>query len=160
MLHKNPLQTILRRIFRIECDKKCNNLPDEKRITVVCSQAESRVIDREAPVSHPRYAFSQIDKGKMEEGKAIRHMVSPSETDFNGHMNNRRYVSIAMSVLLPLVKENESIQELHVKYLSESRAGDVLQCRTSNESGRINVFIHKDAGVLACQVETQWSKCI
>ena len=44
MLHKNPSQISLRGIFRIGCDKKCNNLVTEKQSTVVYSQAESRVI--------------------------------------------------------------------------------------------------------------------
>ena len=59
----------------------------------------------------------------------VEHRVNPINLDFNGHVNNRTYVSIAMQSAEQAFMDAYAIRCLSVHWLNESFLGDTLTCR-------------------------------
>lgn len=106
-------------------------------------------------VPHRRFAFPPFT---CNDGMLMtEHTVSALETDFNGHMNNRDSVRLAMSLTRPEWIVNRTIRELHVKFLRECRSGEKLSCLCRNHShGLIDALLAKPDGTSVCQIATIW----
>ena len=127
------------------------------RKPVPCSEVERFMAqyDPQNRVSHPRYHF--FNEGKFGDTAKTEHRVTRLETDFNGHMNNRDYLRLALSVIDPAASAGRTIREIHLKFLQECVAGEMLDCLCDvGEGGEITIRIAKPDGTPACLVSTVW----
>ena len=93
----------------------------------------------------------------------IEHRVNPINLDFNGHVNNRTYLSIAMQSADEVFMDAHAIRCLTIHWLKETFLGDTLLCRLSllpNETGEsgchyLHSITRNDAGT-AAQVYSEW----
>jgi len=68
-------------------------------------------------------------------GQADRRTVRFTDLDWNGHMNNCRYLDWVADTLPGSFHESHSIKEFSVSYLSEAREGDgvILHCELTED---------------------------
>ena len=59
----------------------------------------------------------------------LEHRVNPINLDFNGHVNNRTYLSIAMQSADEPFMDAYAIRCLTIHWLKETFLGDTLLCR-------------------------------
>ena len=59
----------------------------------------------------------------------IEHRVNPINLDFNNHVNNRTYLSIAMQSADEAFMDTHAIRCLTIHWLRETFLGDTLLCR-------------------------------
>ena len=111
--------------------------------------------DPQNHVPHRRFAFPPFT---CSDGILMaEHTVSSLETDFNGHLNNRDSVRLALSLARPEWIANRTIRELHVKFLRECRTGEKMSCRCRNRGqGDIDALLVKHDGTPVCQIATIW----
>lgn len=80
----------------------------------------------------------------------IAHRVNPINLDFNGHVNNRTYLHIAMQTVSGERVGNRRLQSLTIRWLRESFLGDTLICRmcqTEQADGYVHVISRGDTAV-------------
>lgn len=113
--------------------------------------------DEQNHVSHTRFPFPTAMSDDTAAGLFLEHVISSSETDFNGHMSNRDYVRLALSAIEPALIENRSILAFHVRFQQECHTGDTLSCHCQdNGEGHIDLFLTKPEGTAVCLVSTLW----
>ncbi len=93
----------------------------------------------------------------------FEHRVNPINLDFNGHVNNRTYLSIATQSANEQFMDTHAIQCLTIHWLRETFLGDTLQCRLQllpNESDkpayRYLHTISRNEMETAAQVYSEW----
>lgn len=59
----------------------------------------------------------------------MSHRVNPINLDFNGHVNNRTYLSIAMQTVSGDFAQKQRLSRLTIRWQHETFLGDTLQCR-------------------------------
>jgi len=72
--------------------------------------------------------------------------VNPINLDFNGHVNNRTYLNIAMQTVSNEILGSRKLQSLTIRWLRETFLGDTLVCRmwlTEQDNALLHV-ISKD----------------
>lgn len=70
----------------------------------------------------------------------IEHRVNPINLDFNGHVNNRTYLSIAMQTVSADFAQNRQLRSLTIRWLRETFLGDTLICRMYDTAN--NTYLH------------------
>lgn len=95
--------------------------------------------------------------------QTIEHRVNPINLDFNGHVNNRTYVSIAMQMANEAFVDNYRIRRFTIHWLKETFLGDTLQCRLlqlSDESTASELcYLHTitcNNDKTAAQIYSEW----
>ena len=93
----------------------------------------------------------------------IEHRVNPINLDFNGHVNNRTYLSIAMQSADEAFMDAHAIRCLTIHWLKETFLGDTLICRLNllpNETDEpVYHYLHSIArndAETAAQVYSEW----
>lgn len=93
----------------------------------------------------------------------IEHRVNPINLDFNGHVNNRTYLSIAMQSADEAFMDAHAIRCLTIHWLKETFLGDTLLCRLTllpNETGEtVYHYLHtisRNNEETAAQVYSEW----
>ena len=80
----------------------------------------------------------------------IEHRVNNINLDFNGHVNNRTYLDIAMQTDTDNRVGGRRLQSLSIRWLHESFLGDTLICRlwqTEHEDRYLHVISKDDKAV-------------
>jgi medium-chain acyl-[acyl-carrier-protein] hydrolase len=107
-------------------------LPGKSGITV-------EGITRGCELATPR----SISPGALEE--VSQRMVSYSDLDRNGHMNNTRYLDWVCDLLPSSFHRNHGLKEFTVGYLAESREGQVLKLlRSQPGQGQIQLEAQRE----------------
>ena len=105
--------------------------------------ANSVIADR-LPIL-PEMTHDGHRKIRLPEGTTVRqqveHRVNPINLDFNGHVNNRTYLSIAMQTVSGDWAEQHSIRQISIRWLRETFLGDTLLCRLW-QTPEPNTFLH------------------
>ena len=93
----------------------------------------------------------------------IEHRVNPINLDFNGHVNNRTYLSIAMQSADEAFMDAHAIRCLTIHWLKETFLGDTLLCRLSllpNDTNEpVYHYLHtisRNDAETAAQVYSEW----
>ena len=71
----------------------------------------------------------------------VSHRVNPINLDFNGHVNNRTYLNIAMQTISDDRIGNRRLRSLTIRWLHETFLGDTLQCRLCTTATE-NAYVH------------------
>ena len=69
------------------------------------------------------------------------HRVNPINLDFNGHVNNRTYLNIAMQTVPKDFAGTRRLSSLTIRWLHETFLGDQLICRMYSAS-QDNTYLH------------------
>ena len=122
-------------------------------------QAQIPVLPEVTSESHKKRRF-------LAEGtplQQIEHRVNPINLDFNGHVNNRTYLSIAMQSADEAFMDTHAIRCLAIHWLKESFLGDTLTSRLSllpNEADEtVYHYLHtisRNDAETAAQVYSEW----
>ncbi len=122
-------------------------------------QAQIPVLPEVTSESHKKRRF-------LAEGtplQQIEHRVNPINLDFNGHVNNRTYLSIAMQSADEAFMDAHAIRCLTIHWLKETFLGDTLLCRLSllpNETDEtVYHYLHtisRNDAETAAQVYSEW----
>ena len=93
----------------------------------------------------------------------IDHRVNPINLDFNGHVNNRTYLSIAMQTADEDFLSTHTIRCLTIRWLKETFLGDTLQCRLfllpQDDDKNLYRYLHtisRNDEQTAAQVYSEW----
>ena len=82
----------------------------------------------------------RIPKG-LEIRHEVEHRVNPINLDFNGHVNNRTYLNIAMQTVTSDWTCNRKLRSLTIRWLHETFLGDTLVCRLW-QTEQPDAFLH------------------
>lgn len=103
--------------------------------------------------SHKKVRFSKPQSVDMQ----LVHRVSRLDLDFNYHVNNRSYVSIALLTMPDEVLATQTLTSLTVHWLHETYLDDTLTCKMSHiDDGS---YLHKltnAEGVVVCELMSRW----
>ena len=93
----------------------------------------------------------------------IEHRVNPINLDFNGHVNNRTYLSIAMQSADEAFMDEHAIRCLAIHWQKETFLGDTLECRLmlmpNDAADGVYRYLHtinRADGETAAQVYSEW----
>ena len=93
----------------------------------------------------------------------IEHRVNPINLDFNGHVNNRTYLSIAMQSADEAFMDTHNIRCIAIHWQKETFLGDTLLCcmyllpnQTEEKCYRYLHTINRNDGQTAAQVYSEW----
>ena len=82
--------------------------------------------------------------------RQAEHRVNPINLDFNGHVNNRTYLSIAMQTVSTDFAATRQLRRLTIRWLHETFLGDTLLCRmysTTQENTYLHIISKDDVTV-------------
>ena len=104
-------------------------------------------------VSHRKLRFPQTDHRLVH----IEHTVNYSDLDFNGHVNNRSYLNIAMQTASNDFLARFYADELVIHWLHETYLNEVMDCDLYEAEPKefINLLRKKD-GTPVAQVYSRW----
>ncbi len=99
-----------------------------------------------------------------EEGQscwALKNQFRSFDLDFNGHVNNLRYLSHALETIPTEIRSGLYLESLFIKFTSEAMLNDTVSslCVTGEES---NTLTHKlvspDGRIQYCALQTKWNE--
>lgn len=90
--------------------------------------------------------------------KQITHKVNQLDLDFNGHVNNRSYVSIAMLTVPDKFLTSHRTNRYVIHWLRESYLGETLTCtlRQVAEDAYVHLITRED-GEVAAEIFSVWA---
>ena len=85
------------------------------------------------------------------------HRVTPLDLDFNLHVSNRSYVSIALLTMPDHILATQTLTSLVVHWLHETYLGDTLTCcMAQTDDGRCLHTLTNERGTVVCQLMSRW----
>lgn len=103
--------------------------------------------------SHKKVRFPKSQSVNMQ----LEHRVSRLDLDFNYHVNNRCYVSIALLTMPDDVLATHTLTSLTVHWLHETYLDDTLTCKMSqaDEETYLHVLTNSE-GTAVCELMSHW----
>ena len=90
---------------------------------------------------------------------SLEHTMSLSDIDFNGHVNNKSYITVAEATLSDDFKKTHVLKHLRISFKRESFLGDTLSCSTFSTEMPLT-YLHRltkgDSAV--CDIQSCWEK--
>lgn len=86
-------------------------------------------------------------KARNELDLAYKRFVGYSDIDLNGHLNNSRFLDIALDSLGPDIHRNYDVMAVEVNYLGEAFMGDELHIyaeKSCQDECRVYIEVHND----------------
>jgi len=99
------------------------------------------------------------DKVSPDIFSSIEHRVNPLDLDFNGHMNNRRYVSMALLSFGQSTLSLKRPDRLGIRFLKEARLGDTLSAKTfamEESDSFVSKITLEGTSEEICRVTSHW----
>ncbi len=85
--------------------------------------------------------------------------VTPSDLDYNNHVNNIRYLIWLLSYLDPSYSREKEISELNIVFTGEARLGDDICLKSFLEDDRgLHSFVRIQDEREVCRMSTAWRK--
>ena len=92
--------------------------------------------------------------------KEVEHTVNVTDLDFNGHVCNRSYLSIAMATAPMDFIKTTTPKRFSIKFVRESFMGEVLTCKVYKAGDCDNVYWHSimnGDGKDICTIYSEWT---
>ena len=87
----------------------------------------------------------------------LEHRATLLDLDFNFHVSNRSYVSIALLTMPDEILASQSLSSLTVHWLHETYLDDTILCSMSRtEDGSYLHILTNSAGVVVCELLSKW----
>ena len=104
--------------------------------------------------SHKKIRFPKPQTFDMQ----MEHRATRLDLDFNFHVSNRSYVSIALLTMPDNVLASQALASLTVHWLHETYLDDTLTCRMSRtDDGCYLHTLTNSEGVVVCELMSRWS---
>ena len=85
------------------------------------------------------------------------HRATRLDLDFNFHVSNRSYVSIALLTMPEEVLASQTLSSLTIHWLRETYLDETLTCRMSRtEDGYYLHMLTNAEGAVACELMSRW----
>ena len=111
------------------------------------------VVPEMMTASHKKVRFPEAQSVVMQ----MEHRVTRLDLDFNYHVSNRSYVTLALLTMPDEVLATQTLASLTVHWLRETYLDDTLLCRTSlTADGSYLHTLTNAEGVTACELATRW----
>ena len=127
---------------------------DTKRLETTGFLADKLVVVPELmTVSHKKVRFPKAQSCDMQ----MEHRATRLDLDFNFHVSNRSYVSIAMLTMPEEVLASQTLSSLTVHWLRETYLDETLTCRMSRtDDGCYLHMLTNEEGVVVCELLSRW----
>ncbi len=127
---------------------------DTKRLETTDFLADKLVVVPELMTgSHKKIRFPKTQSFDM----LMEHRVTLLDLDFNFHVSNRSYVSIALLTMPEEVLASQSLSTLTVHWLRETYLDETLTCRMSRTDDGCYLHTLTDAeGAVVCELQSRW----
>ena len=103
--------------------------------------------------SHKKIRFPKAQAVDMQ----MEHRATRLDLDFNFHVSNRSYVSIALLTMPDEVLSSQSLTSVTVHWLHETYLDETLTCRMSClDDGRYLHMLTNTEGVVVCELMSCW----
>ena len=103
--------------------------------------------------SHKKVRFPKLQSCDMQ----MEHRATRLDLDFNFHVSNRSYVSIALLTMPDEVLASQTLKAITVHWLHETYLDETLICRMSRtEDGSYLHTLTNADGVVVCELMSQW----
>ena len=83
---------------------------------------------------------------------SIEHTVTRLDLDFNGHVNNRSYLNIAMLSTPDAVLAKQMLRHICIHWLRETYLGDVIRCELCCTDGPATEYVYTLRRADGCEV--------
>ena len=127
---------------------------DTKRLETTDFLADKLVVVPELmTVSHKKIRFPKSQSCDMQ----MEHRATRLDLDFNFHVSNRSYVSIALLTMPEEVLASQTLSSLTVHWLRETYLDEALICRMSRtDDGCYLHMLTNEEGVVVCELLSCW----
>ena len=127
---------------------------DTKRLETTDFLADKLVVVPELmTVSHKKVRFPKTQSFDMQ----MDHCATRLDLDFNFHVSNRSYVSIALLTMPEEVLASQTLSSLTVYWLRETYLDETLTCRMSRtDDGCYLHMLTNEEGVVVCELLSRW----
>ncbi len=103
--------------------------------------------------NHKKVRFPKPQSVEMQ----MDHRATRLDLDFNFHVSNRSYVSIALLTMPDEVLASQILSSLTVHWLHETYLDDTLSCRMSRtDDGSYLHTLTNSEGVVVCELMSKW----
>ena len=103
--------------------------------------------------SHKKVRFPKLQSCDMQ----MEHRATRLDLDFNFHVSNRSYVSIALLTIPDEVLAKQTLKTVTVHWLHETYLDETLLCRMSHtEDGSYLHTLTNADDVVVCELMSQW----
>lgn len=111
------------------------------------------VVPKLMTASHKKVRFPKPLSADME----MEHRATRLDLDFNFHVSNRSYVSIALLTMPDEVLSSQELSSLIVHWLHETYLDDSLTCRMSRTAdGNYLHTLTGEDGTVVCELMSRW----
>ena len=127
---------------------------DTKRLETTDFLADKlTVVPRLMTGSHKKVRFPKAQSIDMQ----MEHRATRLDLDFNFHVSNRSYVSIALLTMPDEVLSSQTLSSVTVHWLHETYLDDTLTCRMSHiDDGSYLHTLTNSEGVVVCELMSRW----
>ncbi len=127
---------------------------DTKRLETTDFLADELVVVPELMTgSHKKVRFPKIQSFDMQ----MDHRATRLDLDFNFHVSNRSYVSIALLTMPEEVLASQTLSSLTVHWLRETYLDETLTCRMSRTDDGCYLHTLTNAeGAVTCELMSRW----
>ena len=90
---------------------------------------------------------------------SIRHHVNLLDLDFNGHVGNRSYLSIAILTATQVFLDSHRLGSMHIKWLRETPPEETITCELHAVEGEPDRYQHilcQSDGTEAARILSRW----
>ena len=104
---------------------------------------------------HKRFSMEK----PLDTFSSIEHTMNLSDIDFNGHVNNKSYITVADASMPLDFKKNHTLAKLYISFKQESFMGDTLSCSTYRTQSP-DTYVHKltRGNDTVCDIQSCWKK--
>ena len=103
--------------------------------------------------SHKKVRFPKAQSIDMQ----MEHRATRLDLDFNFHVSNRSYVSIALLTMPDNVLSSQTLSSVIVHWLHETYLDDTLSCRMSaTDEGSFLHTLTNSEDVVVCEIMSRW----
>lgn len=103
--------------------------------------------------SHKKIRFPRPQSFDMQ----MEHRATRLDLDFNFHVSNRSYVSLALLTMPDKLLASQTLRSLVVHWLHETYLDDTLTCRMSRlDDGNYIHILTNAEGVVVCELMSTW----
>ena len=127
---------------------------DTKRLETTDFLADKlMVVPEMMTASHKKVRFPKMQSCDMQ----MEHRATRLDLDFNFHVSNRSYVSIALLTMPDEVLASQTLKTVTVHWLHETYLDETLLCRMSRtEDGSYLHTLTNADGIVVCELMSQW----
>jgi acyl-ACP thioesterase len=88
---------------------------------------------------------------------SVEQVVQQDDVDFNDHVNNLRYLVLALEALPPGFRRQNALKSLEVRFLGEAFLGNTLRSVAVRQETRVwHRLVKKEDQIDVCLMKSSW----